>query len=80
MAVLGANKSEEKTQKTATICTYLNHFELTAVGINHGIIDKKLYAEWFRGAYIRHGRILNRSSPSYAQEETSPSSTGSLRI
>ena len=56
VAVLGANESEEKTQKIATICTYLNHFELTAVGINHGIINKKLYAEWFRGAYIQTWR------------------------
>ncbi len=53
VAVLGANEDEEQTENIATICTYLNHFELTAVGINHGIINKKLYAEWFRGAYIQ---------------------------
>ena len=53
VAVFGANEREERTEEIATICTYLNHFELTAVGINHGIINKKLYAEWFRGAYIQ---------------------------
>ena len=53
VAVFGANEAEEKTKEIATICTYLNHFELTAVGINHRIINRKLYAEWFRGAYIK---------------------------
>ena len=52
VAVLGASKEEEKSGDVATICTFLNHFELTAVGVKHGIINKKLYSEWFRGAYI----------------------------
>ena len=53
VTVLGANAEEEDFEQVTALCTYLNHFELTAVGIKYKIIDKNLYSEWFRGAYMK---------------------------
>lgn len=35
------------------VTSFLNHFELVAVGIKHGIINEELYLEWFKGPYVQ---------------------------
>lgn len=46
------------------ICLFLNHFELVAVAIKHNIIDKNLYAEWFKGSYVK---TWNETNPFVAE-------------
>ncbi len=53
VALLGTGRTEERTADVITLCTYLNRFELTAVGIKNKILHEPLYKEWFRGAYVK---------------------------
>lgn len=48
-----ANPRDEDRGETIRIATFLNHFELVAVAIKHGILDEEIYKDWFRSAYIR---------------------------
>ncbi len=59
VSLFGKDESEEKTEEVATVCTFLNHFELTSVGIKHKILNENLYREWFRGSYIKIWRDSN---------------------
>ena len=40
-----------------TIRAFLNHYELVAIGIQHGIIDEPFYSEWARTVLVRHWEI-----------------------
>ena len=32
---------------------YMNHYEMVAIGIRTGILDKKFYRDWMRGPFVR---------------------------
>lgn len=45
---------KEKTDEAQKIKLILNEFELIAIGIKRGIIDKQLYCNWFKSGAIKH--------------------------
>lgn len=45
---------KENTDETQKIKLILNEFELIAIGIKQGIIDKNLYCNWFKSGAIKH--------------------------
>ncbi len=49
-----ADEDKEKTEEVQAIKIVLNDFELVAIGIQRGIIDKEFYKRWFKSGVTRH--------------------------
>ena len=49
--------SDSDRRDAVRVLELLNHFELVAVGIEHKIIDSRLYKEWFRDTYVQYWRV-----------------------
>lgn len=47
-------KSNAERRDAVRVLEVLNHFEIVAVGIEHKIIDSKLYKEWLRSTYVAY--------------------------
>lgn len=52
LAIAADRQKPENRKAIVEVTSFLNHFELVAVGIKHGIIHEGLYMEWFRGPYV----------------------------
>lgn len=40
-------------EEVLKVVSFLNYFELVAIGIENKIFDKPLYSQWFRNVYVR---------------------------
>jgi hypothetical protein len=49
------NNPENAEDHTTRRCVndYMNHYEMVAIGIRTGILDKKFYRDWMRGPFVR---------------------------
>ena len=52
LAKVARAQDQQQREKRLQVTTFLNHYELVAVAINHGIIDEDLYAEWCRSTLV----------------------------
>ena len=43
-------------EEALKISTFLNYFEVVAIGIRRGALDRQIYADWFRSVYVRTWR------------------------
>ena len=50
-------ETDTERRDAVRVIELLNHFEIVAVGIEHKIIDSKLYKEWFRDTYVQYWRV-----------------------
>lgn len=48
-----ADSAKEKSPETTCIRTYLNSFELIAIGIQRGVFDATLYKRWFKSGVLQ---------------------------
>jgi hypothetical protein len=49
------NNPKTKADKETRRCVndYMNHYEMVAIGIRTGILDKRFYRDWMRGPFVR---------------------------
>ena len=48
------NPSTRRAREDAIdVRTFLNHYELVAIGITEKIINERLYADWYKTSYVR---------------------------
>lgn len=46
-----ATAEDQETRRCVN--DYMNHYEMVAIGIRTGILDKKFYRDWMRGPFVR---------------------------
>jgi hypothetical protein len=51
-ALSNPKETSDKDARTKVL-DYLNHYEIVSIGLARGILDKKIYYDWMRGAFIR---------------------------
>ena len=52
-AALNVPKTDKDKKDRQAVLDYLNHYEIVAIGINTGILDKGVYSSWMTGALVR---------------------------
>jgi hypothetical protein len=56
LAAVASLENGQPKEEALEISTFLNYFEIVAIGIRRGALDRQIYADWFRGVYIRTWR------------------------